>query len=97
MSRRRKMTWHSSSFNGAAAFQPRKSAASVPPEPDKQELQWGRGFSAAEMPAEAFAATMADLLQWGRGFSAAEIPLVRRGYRAGRMRFNGAAAFQPRK
>jgi len=37
------------SFNGAAAFQPRKSIASILNTPLFGGLQWGRGFSAAEM------------------------------------------------
>ncbi len=88
-----------SGFNGAATFQPRKS---IPPRAELRctpALQWGRDFSAAEIPRtlrpdrRRFPA-----LQWGRDFSAAEMrpgPVV--GGVSAATSFNGAATFQPRK
>ncbi len=133
-------------FNGAAAFQPRKCPSSSSPGSGRSLLQWGRGFSAAEMAGDELAShvvTLASMgprlfsrgngrlhhgrvpagvasmgprlfsrgnigrgqtallirgmLQWGRGFSAAEMPSGSVSYALTRSRFNGAAAFQPRK
>ena len=60
-------------------------------------LQWGRGFSAAESSTGLSGTDCIYLLQWGRGFSAAEScgTATLPGESGGR--FNGAAAFQPRK
>ena len=83
-------------------------------------LQWGRGFSAAEIDPKLMAQIEANRLQWGRGFSAAEMRMedrhaatslasmgprlfsrgnkkVEKEKKGRRQRFNGAAAFQPRK
>jgi len=86
------------------------------------ELQWSRGFSAAEIDASMMARAWGRLasmeprlfsrgnwnistnwqswsvpLQWSRGFSAAEIARKALLYSSVVSRFNGAAAFQPRK
>ncbi|CUQ67487.1 protein of unknown function [Candidatus Nitrospira inopinata] len=60
-------------------------------------LQWGRGVSAAEIWRRAYAGQVADQLQWGRGVSAAEMGCCLFFSSSSMTRFNGAAAFQPRK
>ena len=80
-------------FNGAAVFQPRKSAsaASVTPRPG---FNGAAVFQPRKCPASLTRIPMQ--LQWGRGLSTAEMP----GFTADRIqlgRFNGAAVFQPRK
>ena len=85
------------SFNGAAAFQPRKQESQYTQRPRIESLQWGRGFSAAE--------TWCHKMPYGYGEHASMGPrLFSRGNVAdapdhGSMTscFNGAAAFQPRK
>ena len=64
--------------------------------PINRALQWGRGFSTAEMAQAMLLFCAIKGLQWGRGFSTAEmarmlVPVLQDD------RFNGAAAFQPRK
>ena len=59
-------------FNGAAAFRPRKAVGLVRKALERQELQWGRGLSAAEGAERKRKAAAAAALQWGRGLSAAE-------------------------
>ncbi len=89
--------WSFRCFNGAAAFQPRKFSRSGYAHEDLDVLQWGRGFSAAEIPRRMAHAVIAAWLQWGRGFSAAEMCWQELSSRSSCRRFNGAAAFQPRK
>ena len=61
-------------------------------------LQWGRGFSAAERLIKILNEMVPILtLQWGRGFSAAESAEAPAHDPKLGGRFNGAAAFQPRK
>ena len=60
------------------------------------QLQWGRGFSAAESRSVQLSIWEHGRLQWGRGFSAAESRVYSYLERQAK-RFNGAAAFQPRK
>ena len=60
------------------------------------KLQWGRGFSAAERICTFQGSALPAWLQWGRGFSAAESYAAHPALLPP-MRFNGAAAFQPRK
>ena len=61
-----------------------------------QQLQWGRGSSAAEGAGWRSTRPASGSLQWGRGSSAAEGSRTRQQhYRL--ERFNGAAALQPRK
>jgi len=62
-----------------------------------QELQLGRGFSAAEGSRSSEESQGEKQVQWGRGFSAAEGPPASRSAGRACSRFNGAAAFQPRK
>ena len=84
-------------FNGAAAFQPRKSVVvECFGRVGRALFQWGRGFSAAEMRQPANRESLSKWLQWGRGFSAAEIREAELKART-QSGFNGAAAFQPRK
>ena len=84
-------------FNGAAAFQPRKLETASLSRYRRGVLQWGRGFSAAEGPAGWIAgrgghgASMGPRL-FSRGSTGS--PCGSPGRTA---RFNGAAAFQPRK
>jgi len=85
------------SFNGAAAFQPRKSRITSPSSISAYPLQWSRGFSAAEM------GRPLDGLLWPsiasmepRLFSRGNVRQLPAKYLVG-FRFNGAAAFQPRK
>ncbi len=75
-------------FNGAAAFQPRKSVLwDLMPQPPFL-LQWGRGFSAAEISGLRLRSNNRSELQWGRGFSAAEIWLpIADAHRAGRLQW----------
>ena len=86
-----------SRFNGAAAFQPRKPQSKGAKGRHRQRLQWGRGFSAAETGGNPTGNSPTLPLQWGRGFSAAETPRRLVSRHLGVLRFNGAAAFQPRK
>ena len=65
-----------SSFNGAAAFQPRKPRELYRRVREVKPLQWGRGFSAAETRRWGTHRHPVRLLQWGRGFSAAETVAV---------------------
>ena len=60
-------------FNGAAVFQPRKFPQATRAKDSKESLQWGRGFSTAEMASMSIASERRRTLQWGRGFSTAEI------------------------
>ena len=60
-------------FNGAAVFQPRKSVTMAGGETSVLFLQWGRGFSTAEMIWPKRTSIPVWSLQWGRGFSTAEI------------------------
>ena len=85
-------------FNGAAAFQPRKLRVSASSDRPRRGLQWGRGFSAAEITACGGGGALL-----GTGASMGP-RLFSRGNMSGRVksrlqtsRFNGAAAFQPRK
>jgi len=90
-------TYESISFNGAAAFQPRKYKNFFSSIFENYLLQWSRSFSAAEIIDMALNPRRSSRLQWSRSFSAAEIldGDVRRPDPG--QRFNGAAAFQPRK
>ena len=84
-------------FNGAAAFQPRKCGVPWVHPAILYTLQWGRGFSAAEIGLHLngdealWDASMGPRL-FSRGnefFPARDFPIA--------ARFNGAAAFPPRK
>ncbi len=85
-------------FNGAAAFQPRKSALR------RARPRWFGGASMGPRlfsrgnPVHRLQRPRGQLrLQWGRGFSAAEIRSTATSSTVASTRFNGAAAFQPRK
>ena len=56
------------------------------------QLQWGRGFVAAETRRIEGNTFRNGKLQWGRGFVAAETSRRGRGVQAGVWGFNGAAA-----
>ena len=62
----------SACFNGAAASQPRKAQQRHKKTMRHSQLQWGRGFSAAESGNWQTDRVECLKLQWGRGFSAAE-------------------------
>ena len=63
-----------SGFNGAAAFQPRKSEPPEPePEPPEPASMGPRPFSRGNRPFRWRSTCAARELQWGRGLSAAEI------------------------
>ncbi len=108
-------------FNGAAAFQPRKSVQSALKNQLKLVLQWGRGVSAAEMGVHGKRTETPTAASMGpRRFSRGNRDATRRTgdmasasmgprrFSRGNLgvavvtgtstcRFNGAAAFQPRK
>ena len=70
-------------FNGAAVFQPRKSATTGRTAIASRRLQWGRGFSTAEMNCRALmSCDFSGSLQWGRGFSTAEMVTLPPGHTA---------------
>ena len=85
-------------FNGAAVFQPRKSAAHRVRLPSSsQRFNGAAVFQPRKSPTVPVIRWLKVRLQWGRGLSTAEIS-----FRAGTGRrvaasFNGAAVFQPRK
>ena len=68
---------HQVGFNGAAAIQPRKSELAAAFPFLQILLQWGRGYSAAEISQTSrplYGPSM-TWLQWGRGYSAAEMTI----------------------
>ena len=84
----RKLVSRSRIFNGAAVFQPRKYRVSADRVARTPPLQWGRGFSTAEMPRRTDVLNRNKSLQWGRGFSTAEIgqtPIPHKGFRTSSM------------
>ncbi|CUQ67486.1 protein of unknown function [Candidatus Nitrospira inopinata] len=88
---------HVLGFNGAAAFQPRKSAAAAKTKSWGTMLQWGRGVSAAEICRRREDQVLGDDASMGpRRFSRGNYTRVI-AKKTGDCGFNGAAAFQPRK
>ena len=84
-------------FNGAAAFQPRKSAPRRWLGRKPGRLQWGRGLSAAEIERRAADSTPNIIASMGpRPFSRGNCEPAA-SPAASMACFNGAAAFQPRK
>ncbi|CUQ67484.1 protein of unknown function [Candidatus Nitrospira inopinata] len=84
-------------FNGAAAFQPRKSLEGVDTLLFENPLQWGRGVSAAEIGSECAQKSVEARASMGpRRFSRGNGRTRQKNRNANRC-FNGAAAFQPRK
>ena len=90
-------TPHPYGFNGAAAWWPRKVCWESSWSSSSSSLQWGRGLVAAEGRAIAPMKLPAMPLQWGRGLVAAEGGTRGGSSCASRTRFNGAAAWWPRK
>ena len=83
------------SFNGAAAFQPRRALNDHSPGGRGAASMGPRLFSRGETRC-GLADTLTPLLQWGRGFSAAESAIHWPRCTVWTS-FNGAAAFQPRR
>ncbi len=84
-------------FNGAAVFQPRKSVEAKRQPLLNLKLQWGRGFSTAEIRGGQAAAAAESEASMGPRFFNRGNEKRHATHRRFSIRFNGAAVFQPRK